>query len=329
MLSRLGRWLASAVGTVVVICLGGLIVASIGIFAYVTLSDDSPPGVSAPAENLLDLPYARDSAQQRLDLYLPERTGKAVPLVIDIHGGAYAGGDKRDETQNVQRLVADGFAVAAIDYRLSGEAKFPASLRDARAAVRWLRANAHEYGLDGDRFGVWGFSAGGWLGSLLAVTADARTLSDGTVLDDGTDPNRATSVAVQAVVAWYAPSDFLTMDEQWKDPGGCPGTPQLHDPEGSPESMLMGAPIRSVVELVRAAAPASYAQAGLPPFLLVHGAADCVVPKGQSLQFQAALAAAGVDVTLHLVEGGGHADGKVYGDQLGPSIAWIEEQLRA
>jgi acetyl esterase/lipase len=282
-------------------------------------------GVTAPAQTLTDLAYAGTSPAQRLDLYLPKRTGVALAVVVVIHGGAFAGGDKRDEPQIVQAVTAAGFAAASINYRLSGEAPFPAGVQDAKAAVRWLRANAGTYGLDPERFAAWGTSAGGTLAALTGVTGSIRG-----EFDDDALGNPGISSSVSAVVAWYAPSDFRTMDAQFADGGGgCPGTPQPHDPPDSPESLWLRAPIQSVPERGRAASPISYLENGrkVPPFFLVHGEADCAVPNAQSRELADALKAHGDQVSLTLLPGLSHADPRIRDAQLGPSVDFLRGVL--
>ena len=280
----------------------------------------TPPGVTAPRQQLKDLPYARLSAAQKLDLYLPVRTGTAVPLVIDIHGGGFAEGDKADEAGTVEALNRSGYAVASINYRLSGEARFPAGVQDAKAAVRWLRANAARYGLDPGRFAAFGTSAGGHLAAMLGVTGGRRT-----VLDDPALGNPSVSAAVQAVVDWYGPSNFATMDAQAADPGGCLGPPDRHDPPDSPESRWLGKPVQSDPELTALASPArQLAHAGdVPPFYLATGDRDCAVPHAQSSELAGALEAAGVPVTLVVVPDAGHADPRIAQTQTGPAIAFL------
>lgn len=281
-------------------------------------------GVRAGEQTLRDLAYAKTSEAQTLDLYLPERTGTAVPLVILIHGGAFVSGDKGDRADQAEALRAKGFAVASLNYRLSGEAKFPAGARDVKAAVRWLRAHASSYGVHPDRFAAWGTSAGGYLAAMLGVTGDQRT-----TLDDASLGNATVSSAVQLVVDLYGPGDFLSMDAQAADPGGCPDGPQVHDAGDSPESQWLGAPIRSVPAIAAASNPLRYlARAGhLPPFVIAHGNQDCLVPYGQSLQLVAALKKAGASVSFTLVDGAGHAAPE-FGDLYGPAMSGLARLTR-
>jgi acetyl esterase/lipase len=225
-----------------------------------------------------------------LDLYRPDDVDieAACPLIIWIHGGGWFQGTKKNPRGLEQ--VRRGYALASVEYRLSGEARFPAPLQDCKAAVRWLQAHAGEYGLDADRVAVWGGSAGAHLASLIGATM-GMPASDG-----GLDP-LGPPVAVQAVCAWYGPTDFLRMDDR---PGGM-----THLAADSPESRLLGAPVTERPDLVALASPMTYltkARASkLPAFLLMHGTADSIVIYEQSEIFHAALEAVGADSTLVLL----------------------------
>jgi acetyl esterase/lipase len=277
--------------------------------------------VDAGAQTFSELAYADRSPAQRLDLHLPARHGTAVPLVLVIHGGAFAGGDKADEPGIVKAVLDAGWAAASVNYRLSGEALFPAGVQDVKAAVRWLRARAGEYGVDPDRFAAWGTSAGAHLAAMLGTTG-----STAGPLDDPELGHPQISSAVQAVVDWYGPSDFRTMDRQAIDPGGCPGAPQRHDPAGSPESRWLGGPVPDRPEAAAAASPISYLTGAVPPpFAIVHGQRDCLVPYGQSEQLARALEAAGGRVELTLPAEAGHADPTIARDHTAPAIAFLRE----
>jgi hypothetical protein len=196
-----------------------------------------------------DLAYASDSETQKLDLYLPEGDGP-FPLVIMVHGGGFMFGDKADGMglTGVDQLLANGYAVSSINYRLSGEATYPAQIHDAKAAVRFLRANAEQYKLDPDKFGAWGASAGGNLAALLGTTCGVAEL-EGAELG-----NADQSSCVQAVVDWFGPIDFLKMDEQFAGTSCA----QDHNAADSPESKLVGAEIQSVPDLVATTNPMNY-----------------------------------------------------------------------
>lgn len=251
-----------------------------------------------PAPDHADVAYAPLSARQTFDLYLPEGNGP-FPLVIHIHGGGFREGDKGMLPRNIREaLLARGIAVATINYRLSGEARFPAAIEDAKAAVRFLRANAARYRLDPERFAAFGQSAGGNLASLIGTTGNAQ------VFDNPALGNPGVSARVNAVIDWFGPNDFLKMDPQARAQG-C--TPE-HDAADSFESQYLGAPVRTVPDKARAANPITYIDAADPPFLLQKGSEDCLVPVGQTTILADALKQAGVPVELDLFEGTGHGD---------------------
>jgi len=236
-----------------------------------------------------DLQYAdRESGSLALDLYVPER-GSAAPLVVSIHGGGWQSGD-RTQTGDTLRLVDRGYALASVSYRLTDAATFPAQVRDCRAAVRWLRAHADEYGLDPGRVAAWGWSAGAHLAALLG-TAPEVDFGDPEVHPDE-------SHRVDAVVDCFGPADLLAMGDQ--------GSDRDHTTADSPEGKLLGGPVRERSERARRASPLTHVDGTEPPFLVVHGSADGVVPREQSDLLVSALADADVPVTYHVVGGGGH-----------------------
>ena len=257
-------------------------------------SGAQPPqrgGGGAAVRRVIDQPYAdTDNPRQRLDLYLPIRgraNAKPLPLVVFIHGGGWQNGNKQG-VGIVRELISRGkFAVVSIGYRLTDEAMWPAQIHDCKAAIRWLRAHAEEYGYDAARIAVMGPSAGGHLVAMLGTSAGVDALEGelGNHLD--------VSSAVHCVVDLYGPSDLLTM-------GG------FHDRPDSPEAKLVGGPVQEKQDVARAASPITYVSAEDPPFLIIHGTDDRVVPFEQSVALDAALDAAGVSSTLVPVTGGGH-----------------------
>jgi acetyl esterase/lipase len=182
------------------------------------------------------------------------------------------------------QLVDAGFAVAALDYRHSAEAIFPAQQHDVSAGLDWVIDRADELNVDATRLAVWGESAGGYLASLLAL--------------------RSVPGLVKCAVPFYAPSNFLTMRAQvLANPDRTEEPPPAED---SPEALLIGATPDADPETARAASPITYAHADAPPMLLLHGAADEVVPYAQSEELAARLSELGADVTLEPVPGAGH-----------------------
>jgi acetyl esterase/lipase len=230
---------------------------------------------------------------QTLDLYAPKKA-TGVPLIVWIHGGAFLFGSKEGfPVEPVPlHLLLEGYEVASINYRLSPEALFPAQFQDCKAAIRWLRAHADELGIDPNRIGVWGASAGGNLAALVETAGSVRDFDVG--------ENLNYSSRVQAVCDFYGPTDFLQMDAH-RLPDG-----QIHNVPDSPESKLVGGPIQDNPDKVRRVNPITYVDRSAPPFLIVHGTLDRLVPFNQSQLLAAALEAVGAPVKFHPVEGGGH-----------------------
>ncbi|WP_417563920.1 alpha/beta hydrolase fold domain-containing protein [Microbacterium sp.] len=219
-----------------------------------------------------------------LDLHRPARADavtEPVPLVVFVHGGGWRLGSRRmfcptmGNDDPFGRITAAGFAVASVDYRLSGEAVFPAQVDDVSAAIDWLRAHAAEYGFDADHLVLWGESAGATLAALLALRADA---------------------AVRGLIDWYGPSDLTALA------GSLGG---LDDPH-TREAGWLGHPISTDAARAAAASPVTQVHAGAPPVLIAHGLDDVAVPPAQSELFARALSDAGVPVELELVPGAGH-----------------------
>ena len=224
-----------------------------------------------------------------LDLYRPTAE-KPTPLVIWIHGGGWKSGSKNGAGPALA-LLDRGYAVASVEYRLSGEAIFPAAIEDCKAAVSFLRLNADKYNLDADKFGVWGSSAGGHLVALLGTTNEVH--------DFDTHPiTQKASASVQAVCNWFGPTDFLRMND-------VPGRID-HDAADSPESRFIGAPIQQNKKMSQRANPITYISKSDPPFLHMHGEVDQAVPFNQSELLDAALTQAGVRSTLYKVKKGDH-----------------------
>ncbi|MAI30129.1 MAG: hypothetical protein CBE00_00075 [Planctomycetaceae bacterium TMED240] len=249
-----------------------------------------PKGATVDQDLVYETIHGRDLP---LDLYRPQAENPTA-LIIWIHGGGWKSGSKAGGGPGVFQLLQRGYAVASVEYRLSGEAVFPAAIEDCKAAVSFLRLNAGKYNLDPGRFGVWGSSAGGHLVSLLGTTNDVDQFDTHPV-------TRKSSSSVQAVCNWFGPSDFLRMND-------FPSRIN-HDAADSPESRFIGAAIQKNPQKVQRANPAKYASAGDPPFLHLHGDKDQLVPFNQSEILHAALQASGVDTTLYKVVGGDHGFG--------------------
>lgn len=263
-----------------------------GLFDPVT--EPLPPAAPfADASVLRAVPYAVRPGFRplQLDLYRPTGDGPH-PVVLFLHGGGWRLGSRgmfcptwrHWQPDPFARIVDAGFAVASAEYRLSGEAVFPAQRDDVTDALRWVAARADELGVDPGRVVVWGESAGGHLAALLGLTA-----------------TRARPGAVTGVVDWYGPSNLTTLAVQ----AGADAVPRS-DAADSREALLIGAPAADAPELARAASPVSYVHAAAPPFHIAHGTMDRFVPVGQSEELAEALRRAGVPVELELVDGADH-----------------------
>jgi len=250
-----------------------------------SLKQDHNPEIDIPVidvthidRNYLDIPYACLSQDQKLDLFLPANGSGPFPLIVYIHGGAFAIGDKRESNfQFFLNGLKRRYAVATVNYRLSGEAVFPAGVQDVKAAIRWLRANCGNYNLDQDRFAVCGTSSGGNFAAMVCLT----DLVD--EFNDQSQGNPGVSCRVQAAVDWFGPTDFLLMDEQLRESGF--GIDATHSRADSPESRYLGQKISEVPIKVELANPMTYVHKNMPPLLIQHGRLDTLVPVQQSIMF--------------------------------------------
>lgn len=233
-----------------------------------------------------DVVYSQvDGIDLKLDIYYTRRTDNPLPLVIWVHGGGWRGGDKRN-IRLAGELLEEGYAVASINYRLSGQATFPAQIIDCKAAVRWLRANARKYNVDPYKFAAWGSSAGGHLVALLGTAEDKFEWEQGDYLEY--------SSSVQAVVDWYGPTDFTRMND-------IKGKKDHFAPD-SPESRLIGGAVPDNPEKVQNANPVNYITKKTPPFQIYHGKNDSMVLPNQAEIIHEALKAQGHEPDFAILE---------------------------
>ena len=233
--------------------------------------------------------YATASRAETLDLFLPQHGTKPYPVVVRIHGGALRAGSPRADSQGpaAERIVAAGYALAVVNYRVAPEAPFPAGARDVKAAVRFLRANAAQWDLDGTRFAAWGAGAGGWFAVMLGVTGDQAT-----VFDDASLGNPVVSSAVQAVVAFFPPTDLT-----------------LYADNPLEESLFgswLGGIHRKQPELFRKASPITYCRKTTAPTQFIHGTEDLLVAIDHSRTMHAKLKDIGVKTNLLEMPGESH-----------------------
>jgi len=284
------------------------LILALGIALLTTLL----PVHGAPEDSVSstrDIPYAKvGTTTLRLDLSLPANLGKPVPVLVWIHGGSWQYGSR--QFPYAQFFTEAGYAVASIDYRLSGQAAFPAQIFDCKAAIRWLRANAGIYHLDPERIVAIGGSAGGHLAALLGTTPDDPRY-------EGSEGNPGVSSRIQAVCDFSGPTDLLSIRGQY-----------LHLPTTNRKDALeafLGGTVEARADLARLASPALQVSAKACPFFIAHGDRDPVVPVKQSQELYDALIKAGVPATLRIVRGGGHGltDPLVYAE----ALAFVQRQL--
>ena len=282
-----------------------------------------PADVSHVRRKWLNLPYASLSPAQMLDIYLPDEGDGPFPVILHIHGGGFAIGDKRDiHVLAFLKGLERGYAVVSVNYRLSGEAIFPAGLQDIKAAIRWLRANSEQYYLDGNRIAACGGSSGGNYAAMICLTDHV------TEFDDLSLGNLEYPCNVQAAVDWFGPTDFLKMDEQLEENGFGPSD---HGEADSPESRYLGAKLSDVPLRVELANPMTYVHEHMPPILIQHGRLDTMVPVQQSMIFVEKLEKyVSLDrFEFDIVEGAGHGDPLFETDEnLGRVFQFLDKHLR-
>jgi acetyl esterase/lipase len=255
-----------------------------------------------------------DGSDLNLDIYRPPHDD--APVAIYVHGGGWRSGDKADDgARRLASLSACGVTVVAVNYRLVPQARFPGQLHDLKAAVRWLRGNGPRLSLPTERIGIWGASAGAYLGSLLALTAGIDRF-EGTV-----GGHSGQSSAVQAVVHWFGQSDLAASGSRtevearllpFAFEAGLLGVADIADAAGRAQELSL----------------LSWVSAGAPPFLIAHGDRDHVVLPSEGLALHHALIRAGAGSRFELLGGAGHEGAEF--DQpasLALTAAWLRATL--
>jgi acetyl esterase/lipase len=272
--------------------------------------------ISGIKRKSLDIAYGHDSPNELLDLYLPDEGEGPFPLLIQIHGGGFAMGDKRDgHVQKLLDSLKKGYAFASIQYRLSGEAPFPAAVLDCRMAVRYLKAHAKELKIDPARIATIGGSAGGNLSALLAMN-----IPNGQFLGEE-GKIYAETPSIKTAIDWFGPTDFKKMDEEAAQ-NGVSFTD--HFEPYSAESGYMGKPLNDVDPAFAAKAnPMSYISKDMAPLLIEHGTVDKLVPFQQSEILYAAIKAKLGERKAKFVplEGADHED-KMFESDRNMDIVW-------
>lgn len=263
-----------------------------------------PPGFEMPPmpqPDFVDINYAGDDLEgHKLDIYLPKDGKEKHPLIVVIYGSAWFSNNfKNAAYMSLGKPLTDaGYAVACINHRSSGDAKYPAQINDVKGAIRHLRANAEKYGLDTSFLGITGFSSGGHLSAMAGVTNDmkTRTVGDVTIdIEGNIGGNLDQSSAVDAVVDWFGPVDMARMENCETVKGA-----------DSPEAALIGGAPAENMDMVALISPITYISESTAPMLVIHGNADNVVPFCQGKYFSEELKKAGKLDKFIPVEGGQH-----------------------
>ncbi len=223
-----------------------------------------------------------------LDLYMPDKV-QNPPLLVWVHGGAWSGGSKENPPLE---FIAHGFAMASIEYRLSGEAPFPAQIHDIKAAIRFLRGNAKKYGFDGEKIILWGSSAGGHLAALAGVSDGNATLEGN--LGDFTK----ISSKVQVILDYFGASNLTTILKQ--------STPYVINMRTPALIKLYGKPIEEATEEAKLASPVFHVDKTDPPMFICHGDQDPQMPVNQSIELYGKYQEAGLKVEIEFLHGAAH-----------------------
>lgn len=252
---------------------------------------------NAPSHQILrDITYARAGERElQLDLHLPASKPRS-PLIVWVHGGAWRSGSK--SSMPLARLVADGYAIASVDYRLSTEARFPAQIHDIKAAIRFLRAQQHTWKLATKKIVVAGDSAGGHLAALVGVSNGQPELEG----NEGAERDKSSDV--QGIISFYGAANLTTILSQSTPHGLSVRVPAL--------SLFLGDMPTNVMALARLASPVFHVDSHDPPLLLLHGDQDPQMPVNQALELSGAYEHAKAPVELVIVHGAGHGGATFY-----------------
>lgn len=254
-------------------------------------------------KTITDITYCSPNGNpQKLDLYIPDNTQQLHPVVVHVHGGSWTSGKKSstDMLPYIESLVKGGIAVASINYRFAPSATFPSQIQDTTCAIRFLRAKADDFKIDKTRVGIMGESAGGHLASLAGLASD--------IPDFKTNEYTEKSSSVSAVLDIFGPANLTSYAS-------------LSPFYANGINTMLGNSSKSY------ASPTTYIDAKDPPFLLIHGDQDAVVPLSQSIEFQQALQAKNVQSELVIVKNAGHGLTLETGDQIIPNLDALQQKV--
>lgn len=283
-----------------------VIAAVLGLFNGTDAVGQTSPKIPDDIDFFRDVEFGTGGGRPlRLHLARPKTLpASPLPVVVWIHGGGWTGGSRDGGIGHCIMWARRGYVGVAIEYRFSGEAKFPAQIEDCKCAIRFLRAKAEQYHLDSDRIGVAGHSAGGHLAALLGTSAAVKEL-------EGSGGWADFSSRVQAVCDASGPADFVT----WGD--------KAHPAVKG----LLGGLVSEKPELAALASPVTHASKSSPPFLIIHGDADDVVPVAEGKAMHAALRKVGAESTLLILPGVKHHP---YGPEMSTAMEkFFDRHLKA
>ena len=328
---RNGRFLGWAALAAAVLAVAGVIIAFPGAGRLAWAAEAGPaaatPAPAAPAktaaprpervvpgdlELLCDVEYGKVGDRAlKLDILRPkEPQTQPMPVIVYVHGGAWKAGSKEGAPGTCIALARKGYLVVSVGYRLSQEAIWPAQIEDCKCAVRFLRAHAKEYNIDPGHVGAWGHSAGGHLVAMLGTAGDIKEL-------EGKGGWEKESSRVQAVLDCFGPTDFAAFEKE---------LPPEKDWRTDALTQLLGVPAKENRDKAAQASPMTFVTKDDPPFLIMHGDKDPIVPLSQSELMVEALKKVGVEATLHVVKGAGHGFGGREIDEM--TAAFFDKHLK-
>jgi len=273
--------------------------------AFLVLMALAPALAVEKPEIKRDVTYVeRPSGPVKADLYIPPGDGP-FPGVMVVHGGSWSSGNKSQLAFIANRLAMQGYAVMAINYRLAPDHKFPCQVEDCKSAVRWMRAHAQEIKLDPERLGVWGYSAGGHLASMLGTTDSSHGLEGPDATADGP------STRVQCVVAGGTPADFRILEAD---------SPRL--------AYWLGGTRAEKPDLYDLASPARFTSSDDPPMFFYHGDADELVPLFSAQWIHDELKRVGGECELFVIPKGKHIGAALDGKAIAAGVSFLDKHLK-